>query len=132
MTTLALLRFRFKLIIRAKQERLLVVEEAAAIAFDGTSDTPTLTGLDAWALLETNASGNLTDSARDRMIEHARARVASLLNGPISEFARSRAAQLAEDHSRVSAAGINVPKVSVEPVFPADVMGAFALVPGGI
>jgi superfamily II DNA or RNA helicase len=131
-TTLALLRFRFKLIIRAKRERLLVVEEAAAIAFEATSDTPTATGLDAWALLETNASGNLTDSARDRMIEHARARVTSLLDGPISEFARSRAAQLADDHSRVRAAGINVPKVSVEPVFPADVMGAFALVPGGI
>lgn len=131
-TTLALLRFRFKLIIRAKRERLLVVEEAAAIAFEGTSDIPSSTGLDAWALLETNASGNLTDSARDRMIDHARARVASLLDGPISEFARSRAAQLADDHSRVRAAGINVPKVSVEAVFPADVMGAFALVPGGI
>jgi superfamily II DNA or RNA helicase len=131
-TTVALLRFRFKLIIRGRRERLLVVEEAAAIAFESTSTTPTATGLNAWSLLETNASGNLTDSARDRMIEQARTRIASLLDGPIAEFGRSRAAQLADDHGRVRAAGINVPKVSVEPVFPADVMGAFALVPGGI
>lgn len=130
--TLALLRFRFKLIIRARRERLLVVEEAAAIAFEGTFNTPSATGTDAWGLLETNASGNLTDSARDRMIEHARNRVASLLDGPIAEYAGERAAQLADDHGRVRAAGINVPKVSVEPVLPPDVMGAFALVPGGV
>lgn len=129
-TSLALLRFRFKLIIRGRRERLLVVEEAAAIAFDGVSTIPIATGLDAWALLETNASGNLTESARDRMIEQARTRIASLLDGPIAEFGRSRAAQLADDHGRVRAAGINVPKVSVEPVFRADVMGAFALVRG--
>ena len=30
------------------------------------------------------------------------------------------------------AAGINVPRVTVEPVLPADVMGVFALIPGGI
>jgi superfamily II DNA or RNA helicase len=131
-TVLALLRLRFKLIIRARRERLLVVEEAAAIAFEGNISTPSATGLEAWSLLEINASGNLTDSARDRMIEQARNRVASLVDGPIGEYARGRAIQLADDHGRVRAAGINVPKVSVEPVHPADVMGVFALVPGGI
>jgi hypothetical protein len=30
------------------------------------------------------------------------------------------------------AAGINVPRVTVEPVLPADLMGVFALIPGGI
>jgi ERCC4-related helicase len=131
-TALALLRLRFKLIVRARRERLLVVEEAAAIAFEGNIATPSATGLDAWGLLETNASGNLADSARDRMIEQARKRVADLLDGPIAEYARQRATQLAEDHGRVRAAGVNVPKISVEPVLPADVMGLFALVPGGI
>jgi superfamily II DNA or RNA helicase len=131
-TALALLRFRFKLIIHARRERLLVVEEAAAIAFGGNSNSPSATGLDAWALLERNASGNLTDSARDRMIEQARTRVASLLDGPIAEYACKRATQLAEDHGRVRAAGINTPKISVEAVLPADVMGVFAMVPGGI
>jgi hypothetical protein len=66
------------------------------------------------------------------MIDQARTRIASLLDGPIAEYARERATQLGEDHARVRAAGINVPKVIVEPVLPADVMGVFALVPGGI
>ena len=33
---------------------------------------------------------------------------------------------------RVRAAGVNVPRVTVEAVLPADVMGVFALIPGGI
>jgi superfamily II DNA or RNA helicase len=130
-TTLALLRLRFKLIIRARRDRLLVVEEAAAIAFEGSNATPSATGVEAWSLLEANATGNLADSARDRMIEQARNRAALLLDGPIAEYARARAEQLCEDHGRVRASGINVPKVSVEPVLPADVMAVFALVPGG-
>lgn len=131
-TTFALLRLRFKLVIRARRERLLVVEEAAAIAFEGSATTPSAMGLEAWSLLEAKASGNLADSARDRMIEQARNRVASLLDGSIARYSHERAKQLAEDHGRVRAAGINVPKISVEPVLPADVMGVFALVPGGI
>lgn len=131
-TAVAVLRLRFKLIIRARRERLLVVEEAAAVAFEGNQPTPSTVGLEAWSLLETNATGNLADAARDRMIEQARSRVASLLEGSIAEYAAGRASQLAEDHGRVRASGVNVPKVSVEPVLPADVMAVFALIPGGI
>ena len=131
-TTLALLRLRFKLVIRGRKERLLLVEESAAIAFEGTSESPCATGSAAWSLLETNASGNLADVARDRMVEQARTRVAALLDGPIADYARERSASLAEDHGRVRAAGVNVPRVTVEPVLPADVMGVFALIPGGI
>jgi hypothetical protein len=130
-TTLALLRLRFKLVIRARRERLLVVEEAAAIAFEANSTTPLATGMDAWSLLETNASGNLADVARERVIAQARDRVRTLLGGAIADYARDRAVQLAEDHGRVRSSGINVPKVTVEPVLPADVMGIFALIPGG-
>ena len=131
-TTLALLRLRFKLIIRGRKERLLLVEESAALAFEGLAESPCATGADAWSLLETNASGNLADVARDRMVEQARNRIASLLDGPIAAYAQQRAESLAEDHGRVRAAGINVPRVTVEPVLPADVMGVFALIPGGI
>jgi superfamily II DNA or RNA helicase len=131
-TTLALLRLRFKLVIRGRKERLLLVEESAAIAFEGTSESPCATGLAAWSLLETNASGNLADVARDRMVEQARTRVTALLDGPIADYARERSVSLAEDHGRVRAAGVNVPRVTVEPVLPADVMGVFALIPGVI
>jgi hypothetical protein len=130
--TLALLRLRFKLIIRARRERLLVVEEAAAIAFEGDAITPFATGTEAWALLEAGATGNLAEVARERMVTQARGRVEAMLDGPIAKYVRERAMQLAEDHGRVRAAGVNVPKVNVEPVLPADVMAVFALVPGGM
>lgn len=131
-TTLALLRLRFKLIIRGRKEKMLLVEESAAIAFEGTSETPTATGAAVWSLLEVNASGNLADVARDRMVEQARQRIAALLDGSIATYAQERAASLAEDHGRVRAAGVNVPRVTVESVLPADIMGVFALIPGSL
>ena len=39
---------------------------------------------------------------------------------------------LGQDHARVRAAGVNVPRVTVEPVLPADVVGLFVLTPGGV
>ena len=77
-TTLALLRLRFKLVIRGRKEKLLLVEESAAIAFEGTAESPCADGAAAWSLLETNASGNLADVARDRMVEQARSRVCGI------------------------------------------------------
>lgn len=131
-TTLALLRLRFKLIIRGRKERLLLVEESAAIAFEGASETPVATGADAWKLLEVDASGNLADLARERMVEQARQRIAALLDGPIAAYAKERADALAGDHGRVRASGVNVPRVEVEAVLPADIMAVFSLIPGGI
>ena len=66
------------------------------------------------------------------MLARARDRVASLRDTTIADFARRRAAVLAEDHARIRAAGINVPRVSVEAVLPADVVGLFALLPAGL
>ena len=37
-----------------------------------------------------------------------------------------------QDHARVRAAGVNVPRVTVEPVQPADIVGLFVLTPGGV
>ena len=39
---------------------------------------PSATGAAVWSLLEVNASGNLADVARDRMVEQARQRIAAL------------------------------------------------------
>jgi superfamily II DNA or RNA helicase len=131
-TTLALLRLRFKLIVRGRKEKMLLVEESAAIAFEGTAETPCATGSAAWSLLDSSSSGNLADLAKDRMVEQARNRITGLLGGPIAAYANDRAAALAEDHARVRAAGVNVPRVTVESVLPADVMGVFVLLPGSI
>ena len=131
MTIVALLRLRFKLTVHGRDERLLLAEEANALAL-GTDVTPVLEGEAARALLETTATGNLASSARERVLARARDRVASLRDTTIADFARRRAAVLAEDHARIRAAGINVPRVSVEAVLPADVVGLFALLPAGL
>lgn len=135
MTTLALLRLRYKLTVHGRKERLLLVEEAEAVAFEGLSDTLSLVGEDARNLLEYESAGNLADMARDRLLQQARDRVEKSLNGSIEAFALKRAEQLAQDHDRVRncyPSKIAVPKVTVESVLPADIVGLFVLVPAGV
>lgn len=136
-TTLTLLRLRFKLIVHGRRERLLLVEEAGALAFTGTDLSSYTAGEDAFRLLESPASGNLADSARNRFLTQARERVQAALDnhGPIAAYCRERAAALLEDHDRVRSAMAQtggVPRVTVDPVLPADVVGLFVLIPGGI
>jgi hypothetical protein len=129
LTTILLLRIRHKLLVRGRRERLLLAEEAGALALSADSRKPVLAGEAARALLEQKASGNLSDVARDRLVAQARKRVEALLDGPIAEYGRSRAAELSNDHSRVRAAITGAPRVEVEPVLPVDVIGLYVLVP---
>ena len=136
-TTIALLRLRFKLVVHGRREKLLLVEEAGALAFDGTELDTYTAGEDAFRLLESPASGNLADSARSRFLARARERIQTALHddGPIAAYCRERAAALLQDHDRVRSAMAQtggVPRVTVEPVLPADVVGLFVLIPGGI
>jgi superfamily II DNA or RNA helicase len=130
-TTVALLRLRFKLIVRGRGERMLLAEEAAIVAC-GTAPTPTvLTGQAARALLEQPAAADLAPPARQRQITKAIEQIPSLLEGPIAAYARERAKALAEDHARVRAAAAGSARVGVEPVLPPDVIGLYVLVPAG-
>ncbi len=151
-TTLVLLRLRFKLIVHGRhagrphgsQEKLLLVEEAGALAFAGAHLASYVHGDEAFKLLESPASGNLAPSARDRFLSQARERVQAALrdDGPIAAYSRERAATLLQDHDRVRAALSQTgsqsggsPRVTVEPVLPADVVGLFVLIPeiaGGV
>lgn len=131
-TTLVLLRLRFKLTVHGRKDSLLLVEEAGALAFAANSTAEPLSGQPAFALLEIEASGNLADVARNRLLAQARGRTQAALgsDGPIAAYCRQRAAALLEDHNRVRfAMGNTGPRVTVEPVLPADVIGLFVLVP---
>ncbi len=130
-TTVLLLRLRFKLTIHGRRERLLLVEEAGALGFDGTTSEPTTSGEDAIALLEHPASGDLAASARQRILSQARERATGAFSEGIAAYARERAAKLAQDHARVRAAGASVARVSVEPVQPPDIIGLYVLLPQG-
>ncbi len=135
MTTLALLRLRYKLTVHGRKERVLLVEEAEALAFEGLSDQPILTGEQARNLLEHKAAGNITDTARDRLLQQAHERISQALDNSISVYAQERAVLLEKEHGRVRdcyPSHITAPKVSVEVVLPADIVGIFVLVPAGV
>ena len=126
-TFVALLRLRFKLTSQGKRAGLLLAEEAAVVALAG--DAIVARGSEARELLAAPATANLAPAARDRFTAQAHAALGPLLDGPLAEYARERAAGLAEDHARLRAAAEGAPRVSVEPVMPPDVIGLFTLLP---
>lgn len=131
LTTVTLLRLRFKLTIHGRTDRMLLVEEASTLAFDPSGLSAE--GQEARRLLETEAAGNLADVARTRLVEQALSRMSTLIDGSIADHARARAEALAEDHDRLRRAGgeasRSLSRVSVEPVLPADVVGLYVLAP---
>jgi hypothetical protein len=132
LTTVLLLRLRHKLTVHARRERLLLAEEAGALAFETNMAEPQLVGDAAIDLLDDAASGDLAAVARERLIAQARDRISGAFSAAIEVHMRARADELARDHDRVRAALPGVPRVSVEPVLPVDVIGIFVLVPAGI
>lgn len=130
-TTVALLRLRYKITVRGRRERLLLVEEAGAIAFQRGLETPHAEGEEARQLLEDEACGDLAEVTRAQLLRQARQNMEAAISRAIAEYAKKRAQLLNTDHGRVRAAGLNVPRVSVEAVIPADIVGLFVLIPGG-
>jgi hypothetical protein len=85
MTTIALLRLRYKLTIHSRRERLLLAEEAGALAWHAGSIDLVLKGEAARALLEAPASGDLTLGARQRLLTQAITRVTTALDDSIAD-----------------------------------------------
>jgi Helicase conserved C-terminal domain len=131
MTTIALLRLRYKLTIHGRRERLLLAEEAGALAWHAGSVDAALKGEPARALLETAATEDLDPIARQRLLTQAITRVMAALEGSIGAYSRERSRSLGEDHARARVAASSSARVSVEPVLPPDVIGLFVLVPAG-
>jgi hypothetical protein len=129
MTTVIVLRLRYKLTLRGRRERLLLAEEAGALAWDFHSSEIQLKAEAARILLEQPASGDLALVARQRLLAQAIARITSDYEASIAAYARERAAALAADHARVRAAAAGSVRVNVEPVLPPDVIGLYVLVP---
>lgn len=130
-TTVALLRLRYKLIIRGRSERMLLAEEAATLAWDAGQTKTVMTAEGARGLLEKAADSDLAPVARQRLVAKALEQMPAILEGSIAAYAGDRAQALAEDHARVRAAAAGSPRVTVEPVLPPDVIGLYVLVPAG-
>jgi hypothetical protein len=128
LTRIVLLRLRFKLTVHTQPQRLLLAEEAALVALE--EGAIVAAGDAARPLLDTPAAYDLSERARDRLLERAHAAVAGpLLSGPLTEHARARAAALAEDHARLREAARSAPRVTVEPVLPPDLIALYVLTP---
>jgi hypothetical protein len=132
LTTILLLRLRHKLTVHARRERLLLAEEAGALAFEANAAEPKLIGEPALELLEHAAGADLAPVARERLLAQARDRVAVAFSAAVESYAKARADELAHDHARIRAALPGVSRVGVEPVLPVDVIGIFVLVPAGV
>jgi len=130
-TVVALLRLRYKLTVRGRNERMLLAEEAATFACDAAQSRTVLTGEAGRALLDQPATADLAQVARQRLIGKAIEQMPALLGGPIAAYARERAEALSDDHARMRAAAARSARVTVEPVLPADVIGLYVLVPAG-
>lgn len=130
MTTLLLLRLRFKLITSGRTNRLLLAEEATGIAFGGIAPASVLKGQSALELLEAEATGNLDELAAARQLQRAHERLASY-QPAIAAFAAERGTALSADHLRLTEAARGGATVDVVPVLPADVIGLYVLLPEG-
>jgi superfamily II DNA or RNA helicase len=130
MTTLVLLRLRFKLITSGRTNRLLLAEEATGIAFGGIGPASILSGRSALELLEIEATGNLDELAAARQIQRAHERLVSY-QPAIAALAEERGSALSADHLRLTEAARGGATVEVVPVLPADIIGLYVLLPEG-
>jgi hypothetical protein len=129
-TRVALLRIRFKLTVHGRKERLLLAEEAALVAMQGGDIVAS--GEAARVLLNTPAAADLASTARDRFVVKAKEDLPCQLDGPLAAFVRTRAEELMQDHARLRAAAGSASRVTVEAVFPPDVIGLFVMMPSEV
>ncbi len=128
-TTLLLLRFRYHLLLSKQADRPLLAEEILTLAFTGDLQSPTILENDATTgLLTAKPSSNLTDSLVKQQLQTLIAQLPSTMP-LLKQTAGERAAALLEAHTRVREASRVTGKITVEPVLPVDVLGAFIYLP---
>ena len=128
MTTLLLLRLRYKLVTSGRMNRLLLAEEATGLAFFGMGQNVSLEAEKALALLEAEATSNIDEGARVRQIDAARERLGAYTPS-IEAYAQQRGEALSFDHLRLTEAAGGGSTVKVSPVLPADIIGLYVLLP---
>lgn len=128
LTTLLLLRLRFKLIAGGREKKLILVEEVSGLAFSGVSSSYTLHSSEALELLEARAVEDIDRNARERRFMEAVQRLNSYTNS-LTKFAKHRAEALALEHQRLTEASRGGTNVDVKPSLPSDILGLFVLVP---
>jgi len=127
-TVVALLRLRHQLVSqRSGRTSTLLVEEATALAWTGSSSTP-LEGAEALTLLAPPPALDPPPHVRERAVQQAFAHLEARFS-ELDAFAERRAQALLADHRRVREAADARGSYSVKALLPADVIGLFVLLP---
>ena len=128
-TTLLVVRFRFHLKIAGREGETLLCEEILPLAFTGQVDSPQwLTAEDGERLLGARPERNLLPTAIEQQLGLLLPSLPQL-QVVLEPIAEERAAAQLEAHERVRKASRARGRVSVEPVLPVDLLGAFVLLP---
>lgn len=128
-TTVLLLRIRHQLTVTHGQlQRLLMCEEAVAVAVSGPDAFTELTPEETRKLLGGEATRNMPTPLRDRQLQSA---LDSLPNWQqqLESIARARAQSLLQDHRRVREAAEGRGSYQVTASLPVDVIGLYVLLP---
>lgn len=128
-TTVLLLRIRHQLTVtHGTQSRLLMCEEAIAVAASGSDPFTEQTPDQTRALLGAEATRNLPAALRDRQLQSALDALAGW-QPQLEAIAKARAQALLQDHRRVREAAEGRGSYQVTASLPVDVMGVYVLLP---
>lgn len=128
-TTVLLLRIRHQLTVtHGTDTRLLMCEEAVAVAASGAESLAELSPDQTRALLGTEATRNLPAPLRDRHLQSALDALPSW-QPQLEAIAKARAQTLLLDHRRVREAAEGRGSYQVTASLPVDVMGLYVLLP---
>lgn len=128
-TTLLVARFRFHLQIAGRDSETILCEEIVPLGFTGPVDAPQwLTHEEGENLLTARPERNLLPTAIEQQISLLLPTLPDLQTS-LEPIANERAKSQLEAHERVREASRTRGRVSIEPVFPVDILGAYILLP---
>ena len=128
-TTLLVVRFRYHLQIAGGDVETILCEEIVPLACTGPADAPQwLTPEDGERLLAARPERNLIPTAIDQQLGLLLPALPRLQAG-LGPVAKERAAAQLAAHERVREASRTRGRVSIDPVLPVDILGAYVLLP---
>jgi hypothetical protein len=128
-TTLLVARFRYHLQIGGASGETLLCEEIVPLACTGVAEAPTwLTKDEGEQLLTAMPERNLIPTLIEQQLDLLAVALPNLRKA-LQVVAKQRAEAQLEAHERVREAARSRGKVSVAPVLPVDILGAYVLLP---
>jgi hypothetical protein len=128
-TTLLVVRLRYHLQIAGGDTETILCEEIVPLACTGPADTPQwLTPEEGERLLAARPDRNLIATAIDQQLSLLLPAL-PIFQQALEPVARKRAAAQLAAHERVREAARTKGRVTIQPVLPVDILGAYVLLP---